>query len=123
MMIPIAIISIIAGMIIPGFVTRSQEARRTKALVQMKIIISALESYRNDNGQFPTTRQGLGALVEKPVLEPVPEHWRQYLERIPRDPWRNEYVYKYQGAKARYILFSRGSDGLESEDDIIPPEK
>ncbi len=83
---------------------------------------TALGLYELDNGRFPTTEQGLKALVEKPASEPVPLNWRQYLEKKtpPKDPWGHEYIYISPGTHNpdSYDLSSLGKDGVESEDDV-----
>jgi general secretion pathway protein G len=83
---------------------------------------TALGLYEMENGVYPTTEQGLKALVEKPTSDPVPPHWRQYLDRktIPKDPWGRDYVYVCPGAHnpEGFDLSCLGKDGTESEDDI-----
>ena len=84
-------------------------------------IDNALQAYRNNAGNFPSGQQGLMALVEKPSSAPRPRRWIQIMDQLPKDPWGNEYVYKYPGSKdsSRPELISYGADGLEgSKDDI-----
>jgi general secretion pathway protein G len=134
-MVVVAILAILAGLIIPRFVGRAEEARKTKAIVQMKEIMKALELYKLDNGKYPTTEQGLLALVEEPTGEPKPRKWRQYLDKIPVDPWKGNFVYlcpgadhgrkgdadreKNEGKYGYFDLLCYGPDGVESEDDIV----
>ena len=113
------IFCLLIGMIIPNCAKRSEESRRTKAIVQMGELIRALELYKRDNDRYPTTEQGLEALAEKPAIKPVPEHWKQYMDKTPRDPWRNEYVYQCPGTNAPYDLICLGPDGKRSDDDIV----
>ena len=78
--------------------------------------------YELDNGTYPTTDQGLVALVRKPTTPPAPQNWkRPYLRKTPKDPWGNDYVYACPGLhnKDDYDLFSYGPDGIESQDDIV----
>ena len=118
-MIPITVaLAILAGLIIPRLIGKVEESRKAKAFVQMKAICRALELYKKDNGNYPTTAQGLRALAEKPALEPVPEKWHQYIEKIPPDPWKGQYVYTCPGINAPYELVSYGPDGIKSEDDL-----
>lgn len=132
-MVVVVILAILAGLIIPRFVGRAEEARKTKAVVQMREIMKALELYKLDNGKYPTTEQGLIALVEEPTSEPLPKKWKQYLDKVPLDPWKNEYIYLCPGAnhgekidkeekEGKYGYFDLlciGPDGVEdTEDDI-----
>lgn len=79
-------------------------------------IRQAIESYAVENGQYPTTEQGLMALVMPPLLDPKPMNWRKYLTHMPRDPWGRGYVYRYEN---RVVLLSLGPDGLEGTADDI----
>ena len=84
-------------------------------------IDNALQAYRNNAGNFPSGQQGLMALVEKPSSSPRPRRWIQIMDQLPKDPWGNEYVYKYPGSKnrSRRELICYGKDGLEgTEDDM-----
>jgi general secretion pathway protein G len=84
-------------------------------------IDNALQAYRNNAGNFPSGQQGLNALVEKPSSAPRPRRWIQIMDQVPKDPWGNEYVYKYPGSKnrSRPELICYGKDGLEgTEDDM-----
>jgi general secretion pathway protein G len=133
-MVVVAILAILAGLIIPRFVGRAEEARKTKAVVQMREIMKALELYKLDNGQYPTTEQGLVALVEEPLSEPKAKKWRKYMDKIPVDPWKNNFVYicpgadhgrksdadreKTEGKYGFFDLSCLGPDGTQSEDDI-----
>jgi general secretion pathway protein G len=114
----VAILAILATLIIPRFSGRVEESRITQAQVQIKELAKALELYRLDNGKYPTTEQGLKALVEKPSGEPRPLKWKQYMDAVPKDPWSNEYVYLSPASKAPFDIVSLGPDGKESEDDI-----
>ena len=95
-MVVMVILGILAGLIIPRIMGRPEEARRTKARVQIESIETALKLYRLDSGSYPTTEQGLQALVEPPAVGNLPIAWREggYLEKgkVPKDPWGNEYV-------------------------------
>ena len=84
-------------------------------------IDNALQAYRNNAGNFPSGQQGLMALVDKPSSSPRPRRWIQIMDQVPKDPWGNEYVYKYPGSKdrSRPELICYGKDGLEgTEDDM-----
>jgi general secretion pathway protein G len=114
-MVVIVILGILAGLIIPRIMGRPEEARRMKARVQIESIETALKLYKLDNGTYPTTEQGLQALVEMPEIGQLARNWREggYLEkgRVPKDPWGYDYVYLSPGAHGDYDLMSYGADG------------
>jgi general secretion pathway protein G len=122
LMIVIVIIGILATLLIPRIMERPEEARRIKAKADIKTIESALKLYKIDTGNYPTTEQGLEALIRKPDTSPVPNKWREggYLEgdAVPKDPWGNPYYYTASsssgtsGTSGRdYEIVSYGSDG------------
>lgn len=112
-MVVVFIIGLLATLVAPKVLGRADEARRTKAIADMKGIEQALNLYRLDSGAYPTTEQGLEALVHRPDRPPVPRAWNPngYLERVPVDPWGNAYVYVASGD--RYTLRSYGADGAD----------
>src|SRR4030043_552734 len=103
LMVVIVILGILAGLVLPRFMGRTEEARRTKAKLQTETLESALNIYKLDNGAYPSTQQGLEALVQKPATGVIPKNWREggYLEKgqIPQDPWERHYVYISPGEK------------------------
>lgn len=115
LMVVIIILGILAGLIVPRIMGRPEEARRMKAKVQIESIETALKLYKLDNGYYPTTEQGLQALVEPPSVGQLPKAWRQggYLEKgkVPKDPWGSEYVYLCPGIHGDFDLISYGADG------------
>jgi len=115
LMVVIIILGILAGLIVPRIMGRPEEARRMKARVQIESIETALKLYKLDNGYYPTTEQGLQALVEPPSVGRLPRNWREggYLEKgkVPKDPWENEYVYLCPGLHYDFDLTSYGADG------------
>lgn len=115
LMVVIVILGILAGLIVPRIMGRPEEARRMKARVQLESIETALKLYKLDNGHYPTTEQGLQALVEAPAVGQLARKWRDggYLEkgRVPQDPWENDYVYLSPGVHGDYDLSSYGADG------------
>ncbi|MCG6895317.1 MAG: type II secretion system major pseudopilin GspG [Desulfobacteraceae bacterium] len=117
LMVVIVILGILAGLIAPRIMGRPEEAKQVKARVQIGSLETALKLYKLDNGFYPTTEQGLQALVEKPEIEPIPQSWRDrgYLEKgkVPLDPWKNEFVYLSPGVHGDYDLISYGADGAE----------
>jgi len=115
-MVVVVILGILAGLIIPRIMGRPEEAKQLKAKMQIEQLEQSLKLYYLDNGEYPTTEQGLTALVEKPTIEPIPKRWREggYLEKgkVPRDPWRNPYVYIAPGSHSSdFDLESYGADG------------
>ncbi len=122
LMVVIIIIGALAALAIPRLAGRSEAAKVTAAEADIKGNISlALRLYEVDNGRYPTTAQGLHALVEKPSSTPVPKNWKgAYLEEDPKDPWGNEYQYVCPGTHPPkdYDLSSYGPDGVQSDDDI-----
>jgi general secretion pathway protein G len=115
LMVVIVILGILAGMIVPKIMDRPEEARRTKAGVDIGAIAQALKLYKLDNGKYPTTEQGLTALVEPPAVGSLAKKWREggYLDKksVPKDPWDNDYVYISPGLHGDFDLMSYGSDG------------
>jgi general secretion pathway protein G len=118
LMVVIVILGILAAAIVPRFFGRTEEARRATAKSDIEAIGMALDAYEVDNGMYPTTEQGLQALIEPPTTPPIPTNWKgPYLKKakIPRDPWGNEYIYICPGIHnpRSYDLFSYGKDGKE----------
>ncbi len=115
LMVVVVIIAILAGLIIPRFMGETDKAKQAKAKMQIESLESALKMYKLDNGSYPTTEQGLKALVEAPTVGNLPKNWRQggYLEKgkVPKDPWDNEYIYVCPGSHGDFDLSSLGADG------------
>lgn len=114
-MVVMVILGILAGLIVPRIMDRPEEARRTKATIQIQSIEQALKLYKLDNGLYPTTEQGLQALVEPPSVGRLARKWRDggYLEKgkVPPDPWGNDFVYISPGLHGDFDLMSYGPDG------------
>lgn len=123
-MLVVIIIGILAAMVIPNLSGRGQQARITAARTDIDAnLTAALDLYEMDNGRYPSTDQGLKALIEKPSILPVPNNWSgPYLKKkkIPIDPWGKEYSYQSPGTHdpTGFDLSSYGPDGVASEDDI-----
>ncbi len=122
LMVVIIILGLLVGIVGFKFLGRTEEAKQTTAMLQMKTFISALQLYRLDNGAYPTTGQGLDSLVRKPSSGTPPRKWIKggYLEggKIPFDPWGNPYVYTSPGSDGRDVeIKSLGSDGREGGED------
>jgi general secretion pathway protein G len=119
LLVVIVILGILAAIVVPRITGRVDEARIEATKVQIKAIKDSLEQYKLDNGFYPTTEQGLRALVEKPDSPPVPTRWRQYLDKLPKDAWGNDFIYISPGVQRPFELRSLGPDGKEgTEDDI-----
>jgi general secretion pathway protein G len=117
-MVVIVILGILAGLVLPRFMGRTEEAKKVKAKLQIENLEGALKLYKLDTGTYPTTEQGLEALVQKPATGAVPANWREggYLEKgkVPVDPWNRPYVYVSPGIKNKdFDLKSLGGDGEE----------
>ena len=125
----VIIIGVLAAMVIPNLAGRGEEARRTAAKSDIDANLSAaLDMYEVDNGRYPTTDQGLKALIVPPTTEPIPGHWKgPYLKKkkSPTDPWGRSYVYTCPGVHSPegYDVSSYGADGIESADDIVSWEE
>ncbi len=115
LMVVLVIIGLLAGLIGPRIVGRTDEARRTKTEVQIQNFITALQLYKIDNGMYPSTEQGLQALVEAPTVGNLPRKWRDggYLEKtkVPQDAWGNDYIYLSPGLHGDFDIMSYGPDG------------
>jgi len=115
LLVVLVILGILATFIGPKIMGHPEEARRTKAVVQIQALETALKTYRLDNGVYPSTDQGLQALVELPKSGKPPGKWRAggYLEKgkVPLDPWGNPFVYLFPGIKGDFDLSSLGADG------------
>lgn len=115
LLVVLVILGLLAGIVMPRLFGRGEEAKRTAAKVQIRILEDALHQYEVDNGTYPTTEQGLEALVQEPTVGRAPQHWRAggYLEKssVPKDPWGNAYVYISPGNNGAFDLLSYGADG------------
>ena len=120
-MVVIVILGLLAALVVPKLIGRTEEAKKTQSRVQIRSIEQALELFKLDNGFFPTTDQGLEALVRIPDTGRTPKNYRKggYLDRLPKDPWGNAYVYVSPGSHGDYDISSYGADsapGGEGED-------
>ena len=112
-LVVIVILGVLAALIVPNVISRPDEARATVARSDIAAIVSALKLYRLDNQRYPTSDQGLAALVAKPEQAPVPPNWKPggYLEKLPKDPWGRPYVYLNPGVRGEIEVMSFGADG------------
>lgn len=113
MMVVLVIIAVVAAMVVPNVIGRPDQARATVARSDLQSIAGALEIYRLDNRTYPSTAQGLSALVAPPSLPPQPVNWASggYLSAMPQDPWGGDYIYRSPGQTGRFDLISLGADG------------
>jgi general secretion pathway protein G len=112
-LVVVVILSVLAVLIVPRIMDRPDEARVIAAKSDVRAIISALKLYKLDSGVYPSTEQGLQALVKKPETGEIPRNWKSsgYLDRMPRDPWKNDYQYLNPGLHGDIDVFSFGADG------------
>ncbi len=111
LMVVLAIIGVLAALIVPNVLGRADDARITAARTDVGNLMQALKLYKLDNQRFPSTEQGLKALILKPTTEPVPGNWKPYLDKLPSDPWGRPYQYLNPGIKGEVDVLSFGADG------------
>ncbi|OZB17691.1 MAG: type II secretion system protein GspG [Marinobacter sp. 34-60-7] len=117
-MVVMVILGLLVAIVAPNIMGRSDQARVTAAEAQLSNIANALDLYRLDNSQYPSTQQGLEALVNEPTGSPEPRNWNPegYMKSVPQDPWGNDYQYVSPGTEGPYDLYSYGADGQEGGD-------
>ncbi len=111
LMVVLVIIGVLAALIVPNVLDRTDDARATAARTDVHNIMQALKLYKLDNQRYPTPEQGLAALVQRPSAPPVPANWKPYLEKLPGDPWGQPYQYLNPGIKGEVDVMSFGADG------------
>ena len=110
-MVVLVIIGVLAALIAPNVLDRASDAKVTAARTDVNNLMQALKLYKLDNQRFPSSEQGLEALVRKPSAGPVPPNWKPYLDKLPNDPWGRPYQYLNPGVKGEIDVFSLGADG------------
>jgi len=112
-MVVMVILGILASLVVPKIMSRPDEARVVAARQDIASIQQALKLYKLDNMRYPSTEQGLQALVSKPTTSPLPKNWKSdgYLERLPKDPWGASYMYLNPGLHGEIDIMSLGADG------------
>ncbi|WP_127471110.1 type II secretion system major pseudopilin GspG [Thiomicrorhabdus aquaedulcis] len=118
LMVVVVILAVLAGLVVPKLMERPDEARLVKVKQDISAISSALQLYKLDNYIYPSTDQGIEALVTLPEQEPVPKNWKALLDSVPLDPWGNPYLYLMPGEHGEFDLFSYGADGVEGGEGI-----
>ena len=113
LMVVVVIMSILALVIVPRIIDRPDQARAASAKSNIAVLAGAIETYHLDNGFFPSTEQGLGALLAPPVTEPVPTNWNgPYIRGDIKDPWKREFQYLAPGVHGDFDIFTFGADGV-----------
>ncbi|MDH5545708.1 MAG: type II secretion system major pseudopilin GspG [Gammaproteobacteria bacterium] len=120
LMVVIVILGILAAVVVPRVMDRPDTARIAKAKQDIRTLEAALNLYKLDNFNYPSTDQGLESLVQKPSGTPEPRNWKDggYIDRLPKDPWGNEYQYLIPGVNGSFDIYSFGADGVEGGDEI-----
>ena len=121
LMVVIIILGVLAMWVAPKIMDRPGEARQMKVRLDIQNLETALKLYKLDNGSYPSTEQGLQALVEAPETGTIPKKWKKggYLEKgkVPKDPWGNDFVYLSPGLKGDFDIISYGADGVPGGED------
>ena len=112
LMVVVVIIGVLAALIAPAVLDRAEQAKVTAARTDVSNLMNALKLYRLDNGRYPSSDQGLDALVNKPTVGTIPGNWKPYLDKLPSDPWKNPYQYANPGLKGEIDVYSFGADGV-----------
>ena len=112
LMVVLVIIGVLAALIVPNVLDRADDARVTAAHTDVNNLMQAVKLYRLDNQRYPTTQQGLQALVTKPTVGAIPPNWKPYLDKLPNDPWGRAYQYSSPGLKGEVDIYSFGADGV-----------
>jgi len=111
LMVVIVIIGVLAALIAPQVLSRVGQAKVTAAQSDIASLMTALKTYKLDNGRYPTSDQGLQALAARPTTGTVPNNWHSYLDKLPDDPWHHPYQYANPGVHGEIDVFSFGADG------------
>ncbi len=117
-MVVVVILGILAAIVVPKIMSRPEQARMVKAKQDIAAIQSAMDLYKLDNGYYPSTDQGLQALITKPTNEPVPQNWKSdgYLQKLPLDPWGH--AYQYLNDEEKLKIFSYGPKNKDGDNEI-----
>ncbi len=111
LLVVIAIIGVLAALIVPNVINRADDAKLTAARSDVNLLMQQLKIYRLDNQRYPSSEQGLEALVRKPTVGTAPPNWKPYLEKLPADPWGRPYQFANPGIQGEIDVFSLGADG------------
>lgn len=116
LLVVLVIIGVLAALVVPNVLDRAEDARVTAARTDVNNLMQALKLYKLDNQRYPSSEQGLDALVKKPTVGTPPTNWKQYLEKLPNDPWGHPYQYANPGVKGDIDVYSFGADGRAGGD-------
>ena len=111
LMVVLVIIGVLAALIVPNVLDRADDARVTAARTDVNNVMQALKLYKLDNQRYPSSEQGLAALIARPTAGPPAPNWKPYLEKLPNDPWGRPYQYLNPGVKGEIDVMSFGADG------------
>ena len=111
LMVVLVIIGVLAALIVPNVLDRADDARMTAARTDVNNLMQSLKLYKLDNQRYPSSEQGLDALVRKPTVGAIPPNWKPYLDKLPSDPWTRPYQYLNPGVNGEIDVFSFGADG------------
>ena len=114
-MVVVIIIGVLGALIVPNILGRSNDARISAAKADIQTLVNALDLYYLDNNHYPSTDQGIDALISLPTGKPEPQNWNPggYVKRLPKDPWGNDYIYLSPGAELEFEVYSLGADNAE----------
>lgn len=111
LMVVLVIIGVLAALIVPNVLDRADDARVTAAHTDVNNLMQALKLYKLDNQRYPSADQGLQALVSRPTVGAIPPRWKNYIDKLPNDPWGRPYLYANPGLKGEIDVYSLGADG------------
>ena len=111
LMVVLVIIGVLAALIVPNVLNRADDAKVTAARTDVNNLMTQLKLYKLDNQRYPNQEQGLNALVQRPTTGPNAPNWRNYIDKLPKDPWGNAYQYLNPGVNAEIDVMSFGADG------------
>ena len=111
LLVVLVIIGVLGALIVPNLFSSLDDARTTAARTDINTLVQALKRYRLDNQRYPSTEQGLNALVARPTAGVVPPNWKPYLDKLPADPWGRPYQFLSPGVRGEIDVFSFGADG------------
>jgi len=120
LMVVVVIMGVLAALVVPRLMGRTDDARVLAAKQDIDTFTQALKLYRLDNQRYPSTEQGLQALITKPTIAPIPPNWKTggYIDRLKLDPWGLAYQYQMPGTRGEVDVFSYGADGIPGGVDI-----
>lgn len=111
LLVVLVIIGVLGALVVPNLFSSLDDARVTAARTDINTLVQSLKRYKLDNQRFPTSEQGLDALIHKPSAGPQPTNWKPYLDKLPPDPWGRAYQYANPGIQGEIDVFSLGADG------------